>query len=70
MAALSLYLMLPSFRFRILRIDSVTQVAAVGAYTLVRASSQTEALTALLQQLPPWETAAPLHGPNTCAQWF
>lgn len=70
MAALSLYLMLPYFRFRILRIDSATQVAAVSAYTLVRASSQVEALTALLQQLAPWETAAPLHGPSTCPQWF
>ena len=70
MAALSLYLMVSSFRFRIFRIDSATQVAAVSAYTLVSASSQAEALTALLQQLSPWETAAPLHGPNTCTQWF
>jgi hypothetical protein len=53
-----------AYRFRILTSDSV------GAYTLVRASSQSEALTALLQQLAPWETAAPLHGPSRCPQWF
>ena len=52
------------YRFRILTNDSV------GAYTLVRASSQAQALTALLQQLAPWETAAPLHGPSVCLQWF
>lgn len=55
---------LPSFRFRILTRDSV------GAYTLVRATSQSEALTALQQQLTPWETAAPLHGPSVCVGWF
>ena len=66
MAALSLYPMetFTAYRFRILTSDSV------GAYTLVRASSQAEALSALLQQLAPWETAAPLHGPSVCLQWF
>ena len=61
---------LTAYRFRLFSRDRVTQVAAIGAYTLVAASSQAEALTALQQQLAPWETAAPLHGPNTCPQWF
>ena len=66
MAALSLDPMetFTAYRFRILTSDSV------GAYTLVRAGSQAQALAALLQQLAPWETAAPLHGPSTCPQWF
>ena len=55
---------LPSFRFRILTCDSV------GAYTLVRATSQSEALAYLTRQLCPWETAAPLHGPSVCVRWF
>ena len=52
------------YRFRILTRDSV------GAYTLVDAASQSQALSALLQQLAPWESAAPLHGPSQCPQWF
>jgi hypothetical protein len=52
------------FRFRILTRDSV------GAYTLVRAASQGEALADITRQLCPWETAAPLHGPSRCPQWF
>ena len=66
MAPLSLYPMetFTAYRFRILTNDSV------GAYTLVRASSQAQALAALLQQLAPWETAAPLHGPSQCLRWF
>ena len=55
---------LSPFRFRILTSDSV------GAYTLVRATSQGEALAALTRQLCRWETAAPLHGPSRCPQWF
>ena len=55
---------LPSFRFRLLTRDSV------GAYTLVRATSQSEALADLTRQLCRWETAAPLHGPSRCPQWF
>ena len=52
------------FRFRILTAGSV------GAYTIVRASCQAEALTDLQKQLTRWETAAPLHGPSRCPQWF
>jgi hypothetical protein len=55
---------LSPFRFRILTSDSV------GAYTLVRATSQAEALADLTRQLCRWETAAPLHGPSRCPQWF
>ena len=55
---------LSAFRFRILTRDSV------GAYTLVRAASQGEALADLQRQLAPWETAAPLHGPSVSPRWF
>ena len=53
-----------SFRFRLYTSESV------GAYTVVRASSQAEALAALRKQLAPWEQAAPLQGPSRCLQWF
>ena len=55
---------LPSFRFRTYTRESI------GAYTLVRAASQAEALADLQQQLAPWEVAAPLHGPSRSLQWF
>lgn len=55
---------LPTFRFRTFTRDSV------GAYAVVRASSQAEALADLCRQLAPWESAAPLHGPSRCPQWF
>ena len=55
---------LPSFRFRIITSDSV------GAYTLVRAACQADALASLQGQLCRWETAFPLHGPSVCPRWF
>ena len=53
-----------SFRFRLFTADSV------GAYTYVQAASQAVALANLQNQLAPWETAAPLHGPSQTPQWF
>lgn len=50
--------MTTAFRFRLYTADSV------GAHTTVYASSQAEALADLRKQLAPWESAAPLHGPN------
>ncbi len=55
---------LPTFRFRTYTRESI------GAYTLVRAASQAEALADLTRQLAPWENAAPLHGPSQTPQWF
>jgi hypothetical protein len=53
-----------SYRFRIFTSDSV------GAYTLVWAACQADALADLRRQLAPWENASPLHGPNQSPQWF
>ena len=55
---------LPTFRFRTYTRE------AIGAYTVVRAASQAEALADLQRQLAPWEFAAPLHGPSRSLQWF
>lgn len=55
---------LPTFRFRTYTRDSI------GAYTVVRAASQADALADLQQRLAPWEFAAPLHGPSRSLQWF
>lgn len=54
----------PAFRFRIYTRESI------GAYTVIRATSQAEALADLQRQLAPWEFAAPLHGPSRSLQWF
>ena len=55
---------LTSYRFRIVTSDSV------GAYTVVHAVSQADALADLKRQLAPWETALPLHGPSQSLYWF
>jgi hypothetical protein len=55
---------LPTFRFRTYTRESI------GAYTLIRAASQADALADLQRQLAPWEFAAPLHGPSRSLQWF
>lgn len=55
---------LPVFRFRTFTRDSI------GAYAVIRASSQAEALADLLSQLAPWESAAPLHGPSRSTRSF
>ena len=55
---------LPSFRFRLVTSDSV------GAYTLVPAACQADALATLQGQLTRWETALPLHGPSVSPRWF
>ena len=55
---------LQSFRFRTYTRESV------GAYTVIRASSQAEALADLCRQLAPWESAAPLHGPSRSNRSF
>lgn len=55
---------LPTFRFRTYTSESV------GAYAVIRAASQADALADLQRQLAPWESAAPLHGPSRCPQWF
>jgi hypothetical protein len=47
-----------AYRFRLFTVDSI------GASTSVRAASQAKALADLTKQLAPWESAAPLHGPN------
>ena len=53
-----------TYRFRVLTRDSL------GAYTTVRANSQSEALADLSRQLAPWETAVPLCGPSQSPRWF
>lgn len=55
---------LQSFRFRTFTRESV------GAYTVIRSTSQAEALADLLSQLAPWESAAPLHGPSLSTRSF
>lgn len=53
-----------SYRFRLYTSDSI------GAYTVMHAACQAEALADLQKQLAPWEKAAPLHGPSKSPQWF
>ena len=55
---------LTAYRFRITTSDSV------GAYTVVPATSQADALASLQGQLTRWETALPLHGPSVSPRWF
>jgi hypothetical protein len=55
---------LTAYRFRIATSDSV------GAYTVVPAASQADALASLQGQLTRWETALPLHGPSVSPRWF
>jgi hypothetical protein len=56
--------MLSPYRFRIVTSDSI------GAYTVVPATDQTEALTWLQSRLTRWENALPLHGPSVSIRWF
>jgi hypothetical protein len=56
--------MLSPYRFRIVTSDSI------GAYTVVPATDQTEALTWLQSRLTRWENALPLHGPSVSIRCF
>lgn len=60
---------LNSYRFRVLFRGDRGELEA-GPYTVARAASQSEALADLTRKLSPWESAAPLHGPNVCVRWF
>lgn len=53
-----------AYRFRVYTSDSI------GAYTVVYAASQDEAVEDLCRQLAPWEQVAPLHGPSKSVRWF
>jgi hypothetical protein len=53
-----------AYRFRLFTADSI------GAYTIVYASTQYEALADLRRQLAPWEQTVPLHGPNRNSDSF
>ena len=60
-----------SFRFRFFTLADCTNIASIGAYTTVQASSQAEAQATLRKQCPaPWQLIAPLHGPSCSAEWF
>lgn len=54
----------PAYRFRLYTNESI------GAYTVVHAASQADALADLKRQLAPWEKVAPLYGPSRSVQWF
>jgi len=54
----------PAYRFRLYTSESV------GAYTVVHAASQADALADLQRQLAYWEKVAPLHGPSRSVRWF
>jgi hypothetical protein len=53
-----------TFRFQILNPDSVS------AFTTVAATTQADAMQTLQRQLPRWQTAVPLHGPNLSRRGF
>lgn len=60
---------LNSYRFQLIIRSDVGELST-SAYTTLRASSQSQALADLTRKLSPWESAAPLHGPSVCLQWF